>query len=82
MLTAATAEETQPELLKLVRTGTLPEELRPHTDPGWLNDLLDGRLPTAIAGGDPQGEVYRHLVLAVCRFYHATLPFIFERLND
>jgi hypothetical protein len=45
-------------------------------------NLLDGRLPTAIAGADPQGEVYRHLVLAVCRFYHATLPFLFEQLND
>lgn len=82
VLTAATAEETQPELLKLVRTGSLPEELQPHTDPARLNDLLDGRLPTAIAGSDPQGEVYRHLILAVCRFYHATLPFLFEEIND
>jgi type II restriction/modification system DNA methylase subunit YeeA len=82
VLTPATADETQPELLKLVRAGSLPEELRPHTDPDRLNDLLDGRLPTAIAGADPQGEVYRHLVLAVCRFYHATLPFLFEQLND
>ncbi len=82
VLTPASAQETQPELLKLVRTGSLPEELRPHTDPDRLNDLLDGRLPTSIAGADPQGEVYRHLVLAVCRFYHATLPFLFERLND
>ena len=82
VLTPASAEETQPELLKLVRTGSLPEELRPHTDPERLNDLLDGRLPTAIAGADPQGEVYRHLVLAVCRFYHATLPFLFEQIND
>ncbi|MBU3665705.1 MAG: BREX-1 system adenine-specific DNA-methyltransferase PglX [Chthoniobacterales bacterium] len=82
VLTPATAEETQPELLKLVRAGSLPAELSPHTDPDRLNDLLDGRLPTAIAGADPQGEVYRHLVLAVCRFYHATLPFLFEQLND
>jgi N-6 DNA Methylase len=82
VLTPATAEETQPELLKLVRAGSLPEELRTHTDPNRLNDLLDGRLPTAIGGADPQGEVYRHLVLAVCRFYHATLPFLFEQLND
>ena len=62
--------ETQPELLKLMRTGALPEELKRHTDPKRLNDLLDGRIPSA----DPQGEVYRHLVLAACRFYHALLP--------
>ena len=40
--------------------------------------LLDGRIPSA----DPQGEVYRHLVLAACHFYHALLPDVFERLDD
>ncbi len=78
VLTAATPEETQPELLKLMRAGALPEELRRHTDPARLNDLLDGRIPSP----DPQGEVYRQLVLAACRFYHALLPNLFERLDD
>ena len=78
VLTAAGAEETQPELLKLARTGALPGELRPHTNAARLNDLLDGRIPSP----DPQGEVYRHLVLAACRFYHALLPDLFERLDD
>jgi Eco57I restriction-modification methylase len=78
VLTAATMEETQPELLKLMRAGALPEELRRHTDPSRLNDLLDGRIPSP----DPQGEVYRQLVLAACRFYHALLPNLFERLDD
>jgi hypothetical protein len=82
VLTPATPDETQPEVLKLLRTGSLPEELRPHTDLARLNDLLDGRLPTAIAGADPQGEVYRHLILAACRLYHATMPFLFEELDD
>ncbi len=78
VLTAATPEETQPELLKLMRAGAMPEELRRHTDPARLNDLLDCRIPSS----DPQGEVYRHLVLAACRFYHALLPNLFERLDD
>jgi len=82
VLTPANADETQPEVLKLLRTGSLPEELQAHTDLARLNDLLDGRLPTAIAGADPQGEVYRHLILAACRFYHATMPFLFEELDD
>ena len=33
VLTPASASETQPELLKLTRTGTLPTELQSHTDP-------------------------------------------------
>jgi hypothetical protein len=78
VLTPATPAETQPELLRLMRTGALPEELQRYTDVGRLNDLLDGRIPSA----DPQSEVYRHLVLAACRFYHSLLPDLFERLDD
>lgn len=78
VLTPTSAAETQPELLKLTRTGALPEELKAHTDPTRLNDLLDGRIPSP----DAQGEVYRHLVLAACRFYHALLPNLFEKLDD
>src|SRR5262249_36536470 len=82
VLTAFSPEETQPEILKLTRNGSLPEELKRHTDPTRLNDLLDGRIPTATPGADAQGEVYRHLVLAACRFYHALMPDLFEKLDD
>lgn len=78
VLTPVSPEETQPELLKLTRVGSLPEELRRHTDAARLNDLLDGRLPSS----DPQGEVYRHLMLAACRFYYTLLPDLFEKLDD
>jgi hypothetical protein len=78
VVTPASASETQPELLKLMRSGALPADLKSHTDPKRLNDLLDGRIPSA----DAQGEVYRHLVLAVCRFYHVLFPNIFEKLDD
>ncbi len=74
----ASAGDTQPDLLRQMRAGALPNELVRHTDPARLNDLLDGRIPST----DPQGEVYRHLVLAACRFYHALLPDLFERLDD
>jgi type II restriction/modification system DNA methylase subunit YeeA len=78
VLTPATPDETQPELLKLVRAGHCPEELQRHTSLDRLNGLLDGGIPS----NDPQGEVYRHLVLAACRFYNALLPDLFERLDD
>jgi hypothetical protein len=73
--------ETQPELLKLMRAGSLPAELRVHTNESRLHDLLDGQIPTAIAGANPQAEVYRELVLASCRFYHELLPDLFEDLD-
>lgn len=78
VITPATAEETQPELLKLMRSGALPAELSPFADVARFNDLLDGRIPSP----DAQGEVYRHLVLVACRFYHALLPNLFEKLDD
>jgi hypothetical protein len=78
VLTAASLQETQPEILRQLRGGVLPDELKPHTDLARLNNLLDGRLPSF----DPQAEAYRHLVLAACRYYHALLPFLFERLDD
>jgi type II restriction/modification system DNA methylase subunit YeeA len=74
--------ETQPELLKLMRAGSLPAELKSHTNEARLHGLLDGQIPPAMAGSDPQGEVYRELVLASCRSYHQLLPNLFEGLDD
>jgi hypothetical protein len=74
--------ETQPELLKLMRAGSLPAALKDNTNESRLHGLLDGQTQTAIAGADPQGEVYRELVLATCRFYHELLPNLFEGLDD
>ncbi len=82
VLTSSGDGESQPEILKLTRNGALPEELHRYSDPKRLNDLLDGQIPTAISGADPQGEVYRHLVLAACRFYNGLLPNLFEKLDD
>jgi hypothetical protein len=82
VLMPAAEGETQPELLKLMRAGSLPGELKPHTNEGRLHGLLDGHIPSAIAGIDPQGEVYRELVLASCRSYHQLLPELFEGLDD
>ncbi|WP_411869216.1 BREX-1 system adenine-specific DNA-methyltransferase PglX [Vulcanococcus limneticus] len=82
VLMPAAEGETQPELLKLMRAGNLPADLQSHTDQDRLHGLLDGQIQTAIAGADPQGEVYRQLVLAVCRCYHELLPNLFEGLDD
>ena len=82
VLMPAAEGETQPELLKLMRAGNLPTALQSHTDQDRLHGLLDGQVQTAIAGADPQGEVYRQLVLAVCRCYHELHPNLFEGLDD
>jgi len=78
VITPTSPEESQPELLKRFRSGEMPEDLKAHTNPTRLNDLLDGRIPSP----DAQGEVYRQLILATCRFYHQLLPDLFEKLDD
>ena len=82
VLMPQTQSETQPELLKLLRSGSLPTELQPHTDEARLHGLLDGRISMTNASADPQGGVYRELILAVCRSYHQLLPNLFEGLDD
>jgi type II restriction/modification system DNA methylase subunit YeeA len=82
VLMPATAAESQPELLKLMRSGGLPAALQNQANTSRLNGLLDGQIAPAIAGADPQGEVYRELVLATCRCYHQLLPNLFEELDD
>ncbi|WP_250398659.1 BREX-1 system adenine-specific DNA-methyltransferase PglX [Synechococcus sp. MU1648] len=82
VLMPADGSETQPELLKLMRSGSFPADLQAFTNEQRLNQLLDGQIPTAIPGGEAQGEVYRELVLAACRSYHHLLPDLFEGLDD
>ena len=81
VLTPATPAETQPQLLKLIRSGTCPAELERYLNLPRIHALLEGTIP-AKDPQNPQGEVYRLLVLGVCHFYHALLPDIFERLDD
>ncbi len=67
---------TTPELLDEAKRGHIPDELR--VDARRINDLLDGRLPSA----NPQNEAYRILLVAACNYLHTVLPFLFERLSD
>lgn len=78
ILTAATPEETQPEILKLLRTGNLPEDLEQYADLERLDNILEGKIPSP----HPQREVYRDLILASCRFYHSLMPYLFEKIDD
>ncbi|MEP4076987.1 BREX-1 system adenine-specific DNA-methyltransferase PglX [Haloferula sp.] len=78
VLTPAKEEETQPELLRQVRQGVIPDELQDFVSTQRVNDLLDGKLPSA----NPQAEVQRLLVIGVCQYYAFLLPDLFERIDD
>ncbi len=67
---------TMPEILMEAKKGYIDESL--NVDREKIDALLDGRIPAA----DPQNEVYRMLLVAACNYYHNSMPFMFERIND
>jgi hypothetical protein len=66
-------DATRPELLAEAIAGNLPEGA-----PTTIAALLDGRTPSR----DPQGEAYRLLLVHACNAWHATMPFMFEKVGD
>ena len=70
--------DTQPEILKMVNAGSIPEELKEPANHRRIIDLLNRNIPSQ----NPEQEAYRLLVLGACRFYHATLPSIFAKVDD
>jgi hypothetical protein len=75
----ATANETLPELLQQARAGTLDADVRACLgNTKTFDDLLAGRIPVE----QPDGAVYRLLLVAVCNYYHRLMPFMFEKIGD
>lgn len=68
----------QPEILAEAKMGHIDEDLVPAVTRMRVLKLLDGSDPS----NDPQGEAYRLLLVAVCNYYHALMPFMFEKIAD
>ncbi len=69
---------TQPEILAEAKQGHIDESIRTFINEQRVFDLLDGR----IISKDPQQEAYRLLLVAVCNYYNAVMPFLFEKIAD
>jgi len=66
----------QPEVLEEAKRGHIEEGVKVNLE--LINNFLDGRT----SSNNPQNEVYRHLLVAVCNFWHTAMPFLFERIDD
>jgi hypothetical protein len=64
---------TRPEILAEAMAGNLPEGA-----PAGIAALIDGRTPS----GDPHAEAYRQLLVHACNQWHASMPFMFEQIDD
>jgi len=68
----------QPEILAEAKMGHIDEGMVPDTARQQIFALLDGTAPS----NDPQSEAYRLLVVAICNFWHPSMPFMFEHIAD
>jgi type II restriction/modification system DNA methylase subunit YeeA len=68
----------QPEILAEAKMGHIDEEMVPAAIQAKVRALLDGTAPSS----NPQQEAYRLLVVAVCNFWQAAMPFLFEAIAD
>ncbi len=67
---------TLPEILEEFKKGNYDDNL--NLDIAYLNDLQDGVIPS----NNPQNEIYKKLLIAVCNSYNHSMPFMFEEIED
>ena len=68
----------QPEILAEAKMGHIDEGMVEESARQQIFALLDGKTPSQ----DPQAEAYRLLVVAICNYWHGSMPFMFERIAD
>jgi type II restriction/modification system DNA methylase subunit YeeA len=73
---AHAANSVSPELLDAAHSGSIPTDLT--VDRQKILDLLDGR----VSSNNPDNEVFRILLVAVCNQLHSIFPFLFEKIDD
>ena len=71
-------EVGQPEILAAAKRGVMDTGVVSDATRRAVTALLDGTR----ASGDPQGEAYALLLADYCRYWHKTMPFMFEREGD
>lgn len=69
---------TQPEILQEAKQGYFDDGIERFVDKQRVLDLLGNRT----VSDDPQQEAYRLLLVAACNYYHAAMPFLFEKIED
>lgn len=68
----------QPEILAEAKMGHIDDSQVPEEARKRIFALLNNQLPSA----DPQTEAYRLLLVATCNHWHASMPFLFQRIDD
>lgn len=78
VLTPASTDHTQPEILMEAKSGHIKEELGRKESRDQVIALLSGKS----SASDPQNDAYKILLLMSCNYYHSIMPFLFEKVDD
>ncbi|MFZ4715530.1 MAG: BREX-1 system adenine-specific DNA-methyltransferase PglX [Bacteriovoracaceae bacterium] len=78
VLTPASSEHTQPEILMEAKSGQIKEELGRKENRDQVIALLSGK----VSSSDSQSDAYKLLLLMACNYYHSIMPFLFEKVDD
>lgn len=68
----------QPEILAEAKQGHIDDRFMSPDKAKIVFGLLSGARTSA----NPQAEAYRLLLVAACNYYHSTMPYLFERIDD
>ena len=71
--------QIQPEILAESNGGFIDEELVTKKQ---TREKITGLLNGSINSNDAQSEAYSLLLVSVCNYYHNTMPYLFERIDD
>ena len=71
--------QVQPETLAEAKGGFIDEELVSKKE---IREKITGLLNGSITSNDAQSEAYSLLLVSVCNYYHSTMPYLFERIDD
>ncbi len=72
------AGESLPEILSAAKMGHIDEEYIHEVIRKKVVDLLNEMVPSR----NPQSKAYRLLLVAMSNYWHKTMPFLFQRIND
>jgi DNA modification methylase len=71
--------QIQPEILAEAKGGFIDEEIVTKQE---IRTTIKGLLDGSITSANAQTEAYSLLLVSVCNYYHSTMPYLFEHIDD
>ena len=78
VISPADESQFQPEILAEAKAGHLDDEMIQESHRQRISNLLSG----TSSSSDPQQEAYRLLIVSTCNYWHKSMGFMFEKIED